>query len=67
MALRHHILALLYKNWITWKRKLFGSLCELLFPIFIIFCILLIRLAVTTDDKDEESYLTDARVIYPAE
>ena len=35
--------ALMFKNWILWKRKLFGSLCELLFPIGLMIVVYLIR------------------------
>ena len=48
--------ALLYKNWILWKRKIFGSLCEVLFPIGLIIVVYLIRLASPASNKSAQTY-----------
>ena len=48
--------ALLYKNWILWKRKLFGSLCEVLFPIALIIVIYLIRLASPPSHESAQTF-----------
>lgn len=55
-----HYRALMYKNWILWKRRLFGSICEVLFPIFMFAALALIRSAVTAEDVSESSFLTNA-------
>ena len=48
--------ALLYKNWILWKRKLFGSLCELLFPIVLMIVLGLIRQTTPPEFEDAQSF-----------
>ena len=45
------------KNWILWKRNLGASLCELLFPIFLIALILVIRLAISKSDRESAHLL----------
>ena len=60
-----HYRALMYKNWILWKRNLFGSLCELLFPVIIFLFLAAIRAAVSKEDEDASSYLSDAVYVRP--
>src|SRR5574343_552994 len=48
--------ALMFKNWVLWKRKLLGSLCELLLPIFVILVLGFLRLAIPPEQKDKQSY-----------
>ncbi|CAG9334832.1 unnamed protein product [Blepharisma stoltei] len=57
MSIWQHYRALLYKNWILWKRKLCGSMCEWLFPIALLLVLMLIRSAVGYTDHDQASYL----------
>ena len=45
MKLLNQYKALLYKNWILWKRNTIGSICEVLFPTGLIIVIYLLRLA----------------------
>lgn len=48
--------ALMFKNWVLWKRKLLGSLCEILLPIFVILVLGFLRLAIPPEQKDKQSY-----------
>ena len=57
--------ALNFKNWILWKRQIFGSLCELLFPILIFLTYAAMRSAVSSEDFDESSYLSAATYLRP--
>ena len=45
MGLLNQYKALLYKNWILWKRNTLGSMCEILFPAGLMIVIYLLRLA----------------------
>ncbi|CAG9334834.1 unnamed protein product [Blepharisma stoltei] len=57
MSTWQHYRALLYKNWILWKRRLCGSICEWLFPIALLLVLMLIRSAISTTDHGKSSYL----------
>src|SRR5574343_90665 len=58
--------ALLYKNWVLWKRRLRGSLCEIIMPLVTMIIIGLLRRAITPDYKDKQTFedqLNDAKTI----
>eukprot|EP01017_Pseudomicrothorax_dubius_P021139 TRINITY_DN22850_c0_g1_i1.p1 TRINITY_DN22850_c0_g1~~TRINITY_DN22850_c0_g1_i1.p1 ORF type:complete len:227 (-),score=28.59 TRINITY_DN22850_c0_g1_i1:34-714(-) len=55
--------ALLYKQWIVWKRNWCGSLMEILIPALVALILIGVRAAVTPSDLAETSY-TNQR--YPA-
>jgi len=57
MGFGDHYKALLYKNWIKWKRNLLGSLMEILFPIGLMVILVIIRTTIVSDDYPAESYL----------
>ncbi|CAG9334839.1 unnamed protein product [Blepharisma stoltei] len=57
MSLWQHYRALLYKNWILWKRKIFGSICEWLFPIALLLVLAILRSAIKYTDHGKSSYL----------
>ena len=65
MSFGGHLRAVLFKNWLLWKRELCGSICELVFPIILMMFLFLIKLALKTSDKDAESYLDDKKVVSP--
>jgi ATP-binding cassette subfamily A (ABC1) protein 3 len=65
MVVGSHLKALLWKNWLLWKRNLAGSLCELLFPIVLLLGLLAIRYALPPEDKDAKSYLDDGEKVSP--
>ena len=46
----------MFKNWILWKRKIFGSLCEILLPIGAMVVIGLLRMAVSVDKSDAQTF-----------
>ncbi|OMJ94066.1 hypothetical protein SteCoe_2836 [Stentor coeruleus] len=48
--------ALLFKNWVLWKRKVFGSLCEVLFPIGLMVVIGLIRTISPAKNHDAQTW-----------
>ena len=48
--------ALMFKNWILWKRKILGSLCEILLPIGAMIIIGLLRMAVPVDEQDSQTF-----------
>ncbi|OMJ73092.1 hypothetical protein SteCoe_28294 [Stentor coeruleus] len=56
--------ALLFKNWILWKRKIFGSLCEVLFPISLIVIVGLIRTAASGTNHDKQDWATQVSDSY---
>lgn len=60
-----HYRALMYKNWILWKRRLLGSLCEIVFPLIVFLMLSGLRAAISAEEKDEESYLDNAVYIRP--
>ncbi|CAG9334831.1 unnamed protein product [Blepharisma stoltei] len=57
MSLWQHYRALLYKNWVLWKRILCGSICELAFPIALLLFLLAIKSSASYADHDQSSYL----------
>lgn len=59
MTFFRHLKALCWKNWLLWKRKLGGSLCEVLFPIFMIMVVVGIRQAVKNKHFDEMNHLSE--------
>ena len=65
MSFGGHLRAVLFKNWLLWKRELCGSICELVFPIILMMFLFLIKLALKTSDKDAESYLDDKKIVSP--
>ena len=60
-----HYKALLYKNWILWKRRKFETCVEVLLPILIFLAIGYIRSSVYIIDNPDASYLSNARYIHP--
>ena len=56
MVLKDHLSALLWKNWLLWKRSLFFSICEILFPILLFLAIYGLRSTTASKDIDAESY-----------
>ena len=56
MGVKDHLGALLWKNWILWKRSLFTSLCEVVFPILMFLAIWGLRASSSPTDVDKESY-----------
>ena len=55
----NHYKALVFKNSILWRRRIGGSIVEVIFTIFMLFFILLIRLGLPIEDKSAESQLDD--------
>lgn len=60
-----HYKALLYKNWILWKRRKLESTLEILLPIFIFITIGLVRSSVSITEYEDSSYINNARYIHP--
>lgn len=58
-----HLKALMKKNWILFKRNYFGSLCEILIPVIMVFFLLYIRVLVDVDNVKERSYFDDANLL----
>ncbi|CAG9334828.1 unnamed protein product [Blepharisma stoltei] len=58
MSIWQHYRALLYKNWILWKRRLCGSLCEFLFPVFLLIILAIIRDGVGFSKHSAKSYIS---------
>lgn len=48
--------ALMFKNWILWKRKILGSLCEIILPIGAMIIIGLLRTSVPPEKKDSQTF-----------
>ena len=57
-----HFKTLCRKNWILWKRNLCASLCEILFPIFLILMILVIRVAISKKDRTSDNQISTGQV-----
>jgi hypothetical protein len=57
MAFRHHLSALLYKNWLIWKRNLASSMCELFLPLGLFMVLLYLRFQFPAKDVDGKSYV----------
>jgi ATP-binding cassette subfamily A (ABC1) protein 3 len=58
--------ALLYKNWILWRRRIRGSISEIVFPIITMIVIGLLRKAIPPSYKDKQSFsdqLEDSKYI----
>jgi ATP-binding cassette subfamily A (ABC1) protein 3 len=56
--------ALMFKNWVLWKRKLFGSLCELILPIFVILVLGFLRLAIPPEEMDKQTFKDQVKDSY---
>ena len=56
--------ALFKKNFIVWRRSLFGSLCELLFPVILILLFYIIKVTTTEETYSEKSYIGDCKYSY---
>lgn len=54
------------KNFILWRRRIFGSLAEILFPCIMFLILLAIRGAISADDNDQESFLNKMQVVKPS-
>ncbi|CAG9322388.1 unnamed protein product [Blepharisma stoltei] len=61
-----HYKALMYKDWILWRRRIFGSVCEVLFPIIVFLLLALIRASLGSEEVDAESYLSYAEYVKPS-
>jgi len=48
----------MFKNWILWKRRLFGSLCEVLLPLFLLLLMLLSSSTIPSDNHDARFYIS---------
>ena len=66
MVVWAHYKALLYKNWILWKRNWCTSCCELLFPLALMAIIVIIREAISDTQHDASSHLDKAQVLGPS-
>ena len=60
-----HYKALLYKNWILWKRRKLETSLEVLLPILIFLAIGYIRSSVEITENPDTSYISNARYIHP--
>ena len=60
-----HYNALMYKNWILWKRRLGSSLCEILFPVLIFAALAGTRGLVSSEEKDQKSFIDYAAYVRP--
>ncbi len=56
--------ALLKKNVILWHRNLCGSLCELIFPVALMFIIVAVRKVVQNENFAEQSYVSRPGLAY---
>ena len=56
--------ALFKKNLILWYRNLCGSLCEILFPVVLMFLIVLVRKLVNDEDVQAQSYIESPGLSY---
>ena len=63
MKCTKHFLALLIKNCYCWKRKLFGSILEILVPVLLVSILILIK--ATNSDKSEQVKTDDKFLISP--
>lgn len=62
-----HYKALMFKNSILWRRRLVGSIAEILFTVFMIFLIYLIREVVSIEEEEGESRLEELILISPTQ
>ena len=60
-----HYKALLYKNWVLWKRNIGMSLCEFLCPLFFIIIIVIIREAIKASSHSADTFVDRARYVNP--
>ena len=51
--------ALFYKNWILYKRGMFGNFLELIIPIIFIFLVILIRKLEEPKSYESQSFYTN--------
>ena len=62
-----HLNAALVKNWLLWKRELAGSICEIVFPVLLVFFLYLMRLEADITEVKERSHLDSSKVVATAE
>ena len=60
-----HYKALMYKNYILWKRRKLETLIEVLSPFLILFLLAYLRDSTTIEETEAASYLENARYIHP--
>ena len=60
-----HFCALMKKNWIVWKRNLFGSICELVCPIVLMAILAIARLLVTSSEVAATSNMDQGAFMAP--
>lgn len=61
MSFFRHLKALMWKNTLLWKRRWISSLCEVLFPVFMVLMLVGIRQAVSNTDFSEGQRLKEGR------
>ncbi|OMJ77796.1 hypothetical protein SteCoe_22546 [Stentor coeruleus] len=61
-----HYKALLFKNWILWKRRKLEMIIEIFLPLFVFAVISYIRSSIGIIEVDDESYVNNARYIHPS-
>ena len=62
MSFGRHLKALLWKNWLLWKRKIGGSAWEILFPIILMGLVAFIRTLITNTDYPTEMHIQSSTV-----
>lgn len=60
-----HFCALMKKNWIVWKRNLFGSICEIICPIILMAILAIARLLVTSSEIAATSNMERGALMMP--
>ncbi len=60
-----HFKALSKKNWIVWKRNLFGSICELMCPLVLMSILVLTRHLIKKDLVEENTLLGESTLWHP--
>ncbi|CAI2386282.1 unnamed protein product [Moneuplotes crassus] len=58
MAFCRHLQALCWKNWLLWRRKLCGSLCEIIFPLLIVGALVGIKSTSDSYEYDGGSWIS---------
>jgi hypothetical protein len=61
-----HFKALSKKNWINWKRTLFGSIVELVCPIFLMSMLMMLRLQISVEYIKDIDLAKLRHGLYPA-
>ncbi|CAG9325453.1 unnamed protein product [Blepharisma stoltei] len=61
-----HYKALMYKDWILWRRRTLGSVCEVLFPVIVFLLLAVIRAGLGSEEVDAESYLSNIEYVRPS-